>query len=759
MPKISRMESIYLVIVGILFFLAISDLIVGVSNDAVNFLNSAIGSKVASFKVIMFIAAIGVVVGSTLSSGMMEVARKGIFNPEMFFFSEIMVIFFAVMITDVILLDAFNTFGLPTSTTVSIVFELLGASVAIATLKVMSGSGLMVADYINNSKALAIIFGILLSVVIAFTIGAIVQYLSRLIFSFKYQQKMKYFGSIWGGISITAITYFILIKGIRGTSYVQTHPDEMAWVMNNTLYVMLASFAIWTILLQLLYWLFKINISKVIVLIGTFALAMAFAGNDLVNFIGVPLAGYASYQDFIANPGADPDAMLMTGLSQTVKTPFYFLLGAGIIMVLTLYFNKKARKVIKTSIDLSRQDEGTERFGSTLFSKVLVRSVINLNKHISSALPKRYNIFIRKQFDVSRAEDIYIDGEKPAFDLIRAAVNLVVASILISFATSLKLPLSTTYVTFMVAMGTSLADNAWGRESAVYRITGVISVIMGWFFTAAAAFTVAFVVAILSQLGGIVVIVLFILVAAYSVLRSHMQGKKAELEKGEEKTEEVTIDKDMLNSDDLFIDSQSYSISALEIVSNIYTHMIEGLNTENRKELSAALKKSDKFNKQVKTTKDNLKIVIPKIEDDSIDSAQHYTLVLDSLRDLGSIIHHLSNPAFQHVDNNHRPMSIYQEEHLKEVSSLLETFCDRAKHIIIEQNFNDIAILTEVSKRFVEKMDEFVIQQIKRLKKSKSSAKNTKLFLDLLAETKNLVLTIVNLTKSVRDLAADVKKS
>jgi phosphate/sulfate permease len=755
------MDSLYIVIVGILFLLAVSDLIVGVSNDAVNFLNSAIGSKVASFKVIMFIAAIGVVVGATFSSGMMEVARKGIFHPEMFFFSEIMVIFFAVMITDVILLDAFNTFGLPTSTTVSIVFELLGAAVGISLLKVFGSSDIMVADYINNSKALAIVLGILLSVVVAFTVGALVQYVSRFIFSFRYKEKMKYFGSIWGGISITAITYFMLIKGLKGTSFANYELESGAllkdWVLNNTYSILFLSLGFWTILLQLLYWAFKVNISKIIVLVGTFALAMAFAGNDLVNFIGVPLAGFASYQDFIANPGADPDAMLMTGLSESVKTPYFFLLGAGLIMVLTLYFNKKAKRVIKTSIDLSRQDEGSERFGATIFSKVVVRAAVRLNKKVSAALPPRFNLYVRKQFDVSRADVVYMDDEKPAFDLIRAAVNLVVASILISFATSLKLPLSTTYVTFMVAMGTSLADNAWGRESAVYRITGVISVIMGWFVTAIVAFSVAFVVALLSKLGGIVAIVLFILGAAYSVIRSHMHGKKIETKKESEKVDERTIEKDFLTAEDLFVDSQSYSISALVIVSNIFFHITEGLISENRKELSNTLKKTKKFNSQVKNTKENLKFVIPKIEDESIESAQHFTLSLDALRELGNIIFHISNPAFEHVDNNHKPINTHQAKNLRELAALLESFCDKSKHIIIEKKFDEINDLNQNSASILSTMDKFVIEHIKRLRKTKSSAKNSKLFLDLISETKNLVLTTVSLTKTIRDLYQQVK--
>lgn len=749
------MESIYIVIVGVLFILAISDLVVGVSNDAVNFLNSAVGSKAASFKVIMLVAALGVVVGATFSSGMMEVARKGIFHPQMFYFSEIMIIFFAVMITDVILLDTFNTFGLPTSTTVSIVFELLGAAVAISLLKVMNDSGLAISDYINSSKALAIISGILLSVVVAFISGAIIQYISRLIFSFRFKRKMKLYGAIWGGISITAITYFILIKGLKGSSYAGY---EMAdgtilkeWVKVNALMIIAFSFLLWTVLLQLITWLFKINISKIIVLVGTFALAMAFAGNDLVNFIGVPLAGYESYIQFINSPGADPNAFLMSGLTGKVETPFIFLLLAGLVMVVTLYFNKKAKKVIKTSVDLSRQEEGTERFGSTMFSKVLVRAAIKVNKRVSSVLPKSANDFIRKQFDASRAEEeIYVGEERPAFDMIRASVNLVVASILISFATSLKLPLSTTYVTFMVAMGTSLADNAWGRESAVFRITGVISVIMGWFFTAMAAFTVAFVIAFLSQLGGFIIIGLFILLAAYSVIRSHLKGKKSEDEERDLKSVELA---ETLNIDDLHLDCKSSSSDAFHLVSDIYSGVVDGLSEEKRKELLHTFRKAKAYNKKVKTAKGNIKVVIQKLDEESLDAAQYYTLVLDYMREIGHNLMFISEPAMEHVENNHKPIGPKQTEHLKSLVDDLDSFVNVAIEIITENSYQKLPDLIKREEEILAMMNKYIMAQIKRLKKNKSGAKNTKLFLDILAETKSLIFNMVNLTKSMRDLS------
>lgn len=748
------MESIYLVIVGVLFVLAISDLIVGVSNDAVNFLNSAIGSKAFSFKVIMLVAALGVVVGATFSSGMMEVARKGIFHPQMFYFSEIMIIFFAVMITDVILLDTFNSFGLPTSTTVSIVFELLGAAVAISLIKVMNDSGLEVADYINSSKALAIISGILLSVVVAFLSGAIIQYITRLIFSFRFKKKMKLYGAIWGGISITAITYFILIKGLKGSSYALYEIDGVVlkkWVQIHALEIIAVSFIAWTLLLQISTMVFKLNISKFIVLIGTFALAMAFAGNDLVNFIGVPLAGYESYLQFIADPSADPNSFLMSGLTGKVETPFVFLLLAGLVMVVTLYFNKKSRKVVKTSLDLSRQDEGTERFGATSFSKALVRSAVKVNKRLSAITPNRMNNFIRNQFDDSRAEEVYTAEEKPAFDMIRASVNLVVASILISFATSLKLPLSTTYVTFMVAMGTSLADNAWGRESAVYRITGVISIIMGWFFTAMAAFVMAFVVAYLSQLGGVTVVIIFILIAAYAVFRSHIKGKKEEAE--EEASKSLVDNTASLTIHDIYKECNLSASDTFHLVSDVYSSTVEALVSENRKDLKQAHKKAKAFNKKVKLAKDNIKNVIQRIDEDSFTSAQHYTLLLDYMREIGRNILFITEPAFTHVDNNHKPIGEFQTMHLTEISEGLNSLSSLAVEVIVENRYEKLDELIAIEESILSRMDEFINMQIKRLKKHKSSTKNTKLFLDTLSETKMLSFHMISLIKSQRDLS------
>ena len=488
--------SVLFFAVIILAGLAVFDLMVGVSNDAVNFLNSSIGSRVAPRYMIMIVASLGILAGVTFSSGMMEVARKGIFHPQFFTMPELMTIFLAVMITDVLLLDLFNTFGLPTSTTVSIVFELLGAAVAVSLVKIyMAGDSYgTVGEYINTGKAILIIMGILFSVGLAFFFGVICQFITRFVFTFDYQKRLKRYGGIWGGIALSVIAYFILIKGAKGASFLT--PETVSWIKTHTWTILSTSFLFFAILFQLMALFTRINVLKPIVLMGTFAIAMAFAGNDLVNFIGVPMAGMNAYG--VAADTINPLTATMEALQKPMRANTFLLLLAGAIMVATLWMSRKSRTVTQTELSLGRQDEGVERFGSSIFSRVVVGMVygaftftrklmpISLIKTISSRLdPGSYN-------STPSAE-----GPVPSFDLLRASVNLIVASAIISFATSLKLPLSTTYVTFMVSMGTSLADQAWGRESAVYRVTGVMTVIGGWFFTALAAFTTALVFALL----------------------------------------------------------------------------------------------------------------------------------------------------------------------------------------------------------------------------------------------------------------------
>ena len=486
---------------------------------SVNFLNSAVGARAASFKTILFIAGIGIFIGASLSNGMMDIARHGIYQPEHFYFAEIMCILLAVMLTDVVLLDVFNSMGMPTSTTVSLVFELLGGTFALSLIKVHNSDTLGLGDLINTDKALSVIMAIFVSVAIAFFFGMLVQWTARVVFTFNYKKKMKYNIALFGGIAATSIIYFMLIKGLKDSSFMT--PDNKHWIQENTWMLITVFFVSFTILMQVLHWL-KVNVFKVVVLMGTFALALAFAGNDLVNFIGVPLAGFSSFMDYTANGAGNANGFLMTSLLGPAKTPWYFLIGAGAIMVYALCTSKKAHAVIKTSVDLSRQDEGEETFGSTPIARTVVRISMTLANSICRIMPENTKQWFNSRF--RKDEAIIADGA--AFDLVRASVNLVLAGLLIALGTSLKLPLSTTYVTFMVAMGTSLADRAWGRDSAVYRITGVLSVIGGWFITAGAAFTICFFVALVLHYGGNISIIALIALAVFILIRSQVIYKK-----------------------------------------------------------------------------------------------------------------------------------------------------------------------------------------------------------------------------------------
>lgn len=513
------MEILFLCVVIFLFLLAVFDLSVGVSNDAVNFLNSAIGSRAASFKRVLIVASIGVFIGAAMSNGMMDIARHGIFRPEHFSFYDLICIFMAVMVTDIILLDIFNSLGMPTSTTVSMVFELLGATFVVALIKMAGGIDLGFNDLLNTEKALSVILGIFLSVAIAFFFGTVVQFLSRMIFSFNYRSNLKWKIGIFGGICATAIVYFLLIKGAKDLTFMT--PEVKGWIKAHTGLIILCCFGFFTILMQLLH-ICKVNVLKIIVLMGTFSLAMAFAGNDLVNFIGVPLSGLASYQDYIANGGGDAHGFLMDSLNGPANTPIYFLIGAGVIMVVSLATSKKAKNVTKTEIGLGSQQGGDEMFGSSRISRRLVRWTLSFLNLVRGITPPRVCRWFNRRFNV----DETIMDQGASFDLIRGSVNLVLAGALIAFGTSLKLPLSTTFVTFMVAMGTSLADRAWGRESAVFRITGVISVIGGWFLTAGAAFIGAGIIVAAMHYGGHWVMFLLAALTIFLIIRSNRRFSK-----------------------------------------------------------------------------------------------------------------------------------------------------------------------------------------------------------------------------------------
>ncbi|MBL7112493.1 MAG: inorganic phosphate transporter [Bacteroidales bacterium] len=741
------MEFFYLLAVILLIIMAVSALLVGVSNDAVNFLNSSLGSKVAPFKVIMIIAAIGIIVGTTFSSGMMEVARKGIFNPEKFWFSEIMVIFLAVMVTNILLLDFFNTFAMPTSTTVSIVFGLLGAAVGVSMMKIHTtgASFSEMSNYINTSSALLIITGILLSVVIAFTIGMIIQYIVRMIFSFNFQKSYKYFGAIWGGIAISAITYFILIKGAKGSSFMTA--DNVAWIKGNSLMILGLSFVGWTLILQLLYWIFRFNILKFIVLVGTFALAMAFAGNDLVNFIGVPLAGIESFKLFQASSVSDPSQFAMIALQGPVKTPTLFLLISGMIMVYALWTSKKARGVTATELNLGRQEEGFERFESSLLARGIVRGTVSMNRVFERIIPVTIQQFLNRRFD----QKPFKKQEKKegiSFDLVRASVNLVVASILISFATSMKLPLSTTYVTFMVAMGTSLADGAWGRESAVYRVSGVVIVIGGWFFTALCAFTLSFIMALLIYWGQLITVLLTVPVLILLFIKSSSLYRKRD----------DAINRAMQDSSEADLTGASVLescnkklINTLSSVSKIYDHLIDGYSELRRRSIKKTQKDVAEINKKIKEEKNSIHKTIIKLKEDDIKTGHYYIRVIDHMREIGICLSNCSQPIFEYIDNNHPPLIDEQKKELGQFRELISAYYDSALKLIKNREFDNIDKILKKEHDVVEFIDSLSIQQIKRIKKQEAGTKNSILFLGFLNESRNLILNTGKLIKAQRN--------
>ncbi len=740
------MEYYYLIIVVVLFALAISDLIVGVSNDAVNFLNSAIGSKAAPFKIIVLVASLGVIIGATFSSGMMEVARKSIFNPDRFYFSEIMVIFLAVMMTDIILLDLFNTFALPTSTTVSIVFELLGSAVAVSIIKISKASqGINeLANYINSAKALGIISGIFISVLIAFSVGAIVQWIIRIFFSFRLTKTIKYWGGIWGGISVSAISYFLLVKGVSGASF--TSQSMVNWITSNTDNIVIYSFLGGAVLFQMVVMFTRVNILKPIVLFGTFALAMAFAGNDLVNFIGVPLAGFESFKEFIHHAGAQPGSFLMEGLNGKVKTPTLILLIAGIVMSLTLRYSRKSRSVTATTVDLSRQQEGLERFESSGLSRFLVRWSVDAITFLQKYTPIKLQKFIQQRFDQSRAEpDPRQKKEMTSFDLVRASVNLVVASILISTATSLRLPLSTTYVTFMVAMGSSLSDGAWGRESAVYRITGMLTVVGGWFLTALTAFTSAFLLAVLIYYGGMVIIFALIALAIFVVIKTHTIHKKRE--ELAMKKSELALGEGLSSTS--IMDTCSDTVTRVIIqVAKLYYLAILNFSKEKRKELSSIRKEARELNKETKELKNNVHLTIRQMKEDETDSGPHYVQVIDYLRETTNGLYYFVQPLYNHVDNNHPPLNSSQTDELLKFNEKMSEYFNYALTMLKKNSFEHMDDFKKLRNDLMEMINDLKKKQVKSLKKAGKGTKVTMVYLDILSESKNMLLFVTNVLEA-----------
>ena len=750
------MDNIYFILVSILAVLAIGDLIVGVSNDAVNFLNSAVGSKAIPFKTIMILASLGVACGALFSSGLMEVARKGIFNPGEFYFDEIILIFTAVMLTDILLLDFFNTLGMPTSTTVSIVFTLLGAAVFMSIIKISETSGDFseIVNYINTAKAIQIISGILLSVVVALTVGAIVQWFSRLFLTYKFEEKAIWVSALFGGIALSAITYFILMKGIKGTPFANIKYDLLGGVKIKDLLerevfkVVLANFLVWIGVSFVLIKFLKANIYKVIIGIGTFALALAFAGNDLVNFIGVPIAAYQSYEAWVIS-GVTATEFSMGVLSSKVATPTVLLVISGGIMVLTLWISTKAKKVMKTELDLSDQNSIKERFQPNFISKGIVKSFQLVGSGFNALLPSSLKEKIEIQFsDADLVLKNQNDKDAPSFDMLRACINLVVASILISIATSYKLPLSTTYVTFMVAMGTSLADRAWKRDSAVYRVAGVLSVIGGWFLTAFAAFIVSGIIVTIIYLGGPQAIAIILFIILLIIGKNYLKHKNENsdlidldgLVKSESKSIKGVMDESTKNV-----------IKVFKRVDKIYAILSEGLAKHDKKILKKARKNINRLTEDVENLRENIFYFIKNLEESSLSASNFYIVILSLIQDITDDLEYIVKKSYKHVNNDHSKLKLSQVRDLQNVYELTEAVFHEAMEAY---NNNSEAKINQVLKNredILKQLDEKINNQIALTRNEETSPKNTTLYFNILLKSKDLYLHKLSIMETFLD--------
>jgi phosphate/sulfate permease len=710
--------DIFLIAVVILLLFAVFDLVVGVTNDAVNFLNSSIGSRVAPFFVIMIVASLGILSGVTFSSGMMEVARKGIFHPQFFTMPELITIFMAVMLTDILLLDLFNTYGLPTSTTVSIVFELLGAAVAASAIKIMQaeGSAMALGDYINTAKAMMIVFGILLSIAVAFCCGAVAQFITRLIFTFDYEKKLKRYGSIWGGVALATITFFILIKGAKGASFMT--PEAVLWVKTHSLLILLGIFIVSAILLQIAISFFKINIFKPIVLVGTFALAMAFAANDLVNFIGVPLAGLSAYKTAMA--AGDPLTVTMSALSQKVQSQTLVLLLAGIVMVVTLWFSKKARTVTETEISLGRQDEATERFESIWLSRTIVRMVDSFFKTVTSAVPQNLRRSVRRRMDPHRAERVAFQGPKPSFDLVRASVNLMVASAVVSFATSMKLPLSTTYVTFMVAMGTSFSDQAWGRETAVYRVTGVLTVIGGWFMTALIAFVVAFAFASAIHYFKVPGVFGIMLLAGLVIWNNQRKHKGREKEKEEERVFNLKKISDAHMAISSTFDHLAHLLGA---VRESFDLTFDALFEQNVDELRKQRKKVKQIQLWTNIIMANIFKVLRLQNRSDAQISYKYAQTIRRLQKISDGHRDTVVRSYKHIGNKHKGLLEVQIDELKQIKICILDIILKAETSFRQKEIVDYQNIVDQYLYMRKLADQFNLNQIERIRSDTSKTR------------------------------------
>ena len=744
------MSFIYTFILVVLAILAILGIIVGVSNDAVNFLNSAIGSKVASYRKILLVASVGILIGVITSSGMMEVARSGVFHPEMFTFHEIMFLFLGMMLGNVILLDIFNSLGLPTSTTVSMVFGLLGSAMALAIFKIADSDTLSMANmgqFINSGKALAIVSGILLSVVVAFIVGGIYMYLSRVLFSFRYQKLFSKIGWLWCGISLAGIIYFALFKGLKSSGLIPT--ELVDWVNSNVGLALLVMWGISSVVLLLLQ-LCKIDILKVTILAGTFSLALAFAGNDLVNFIGAPYAAFDAF-GIAKNAGGDIN-ITMEGLKVPVAANFFIMLAAGVVMIMTLFLSKKTQKVIKTEQSLAGQDEThTGNFDSNFVSRAIVRSAVAVNNFYEKVTPRRIQIAIERRFKPLTAEE---RGDL-VYDRIRATVNLTCASLLIAVGTLLKLPLSTTYVVFMVSMASSLADRAWGRESAVYRVTGVMTVISGWFVTALAGFAISMAVTMLLAWGDWIAAVALSLLGLFLVIKGNFFTKEEKKEEKNDAKKSIDITDKNQNASEALIGYIENVCVDMESVTRIYGRTIVAVFKENRKVLRDMVKESNELFYAAREQKYALLAMMKKLEKQAISTAPFYVQVVDYMSETTKALIHITRPAFDHIDNNHTGFTKEQIVDLKEVNDSVEEIFSCINSMLRNRDFSDMSTILEKRDRLFDKIDDIIKSQLRRMRVEHMSTSASILFFNILNETKTMVLQSRNIMKSLEHFVED----
>lgn len=749
------METIFLGIVIFLFMLAVFDLLVGVSNDAVNFMNSAVGAKAAGFRTVVIVAAIGVFAGAVLSNGMMDIARHGIFNPVNFSFYDIMVILLAVMVTDVVLLDIFNSLGLPTSTTVSMVFELLGGTFVLALIKLVADdSGMMtLGDYLNTEKALSVILGIFLSVAVAMIAGTIVQYISRLIFSFNYQKNLQWTIGLFGGISVTSLSYYILIKGLKTAPFMT--PETLGWISDNTLTLILTFFVVSTVLMQLLH-ILKVNVFKVIILLGTFALALAFAGNDLVNFIGVPLAGFSAYNDYATHAaGASIHDFKMVSLMDSATTPMIFLFLAGLIMVYALATSKKAQNVIKTSVELSRQEEGEEMFGSSALARSLVRHALNFNEMVNRYMPSGMKRWIDSRFN----KDEIILANGAAFDMVRASVNLVLSGLLIIIGTSMKLPLSTTYVTFIVAMGSSLADRAWSRESAVYRVTGILSVIGGWFITAFVAFMICAIVALIMYYTGFVGMFAFIALVVFMLIRSNILYKARE-----KAQQDDDVFKRMMTSkdkDEIFSLLRAHVKETLtgyiDFSLEAYVKVTNGFIDEDARGLRRAISETDEKRKLLKKRRRKEILGLRKLPATiAIEKNTWFHLGTNSCEEMLYCLKRIAEPCKEHVDNNFNPIPKDCVAEYLPVREELSILMQRTRQMIEENNYTDADEVLRKGDDLKNMISGMRKSMMNRMQESDASLlKASMVYLNILQESQEFVSIWRHLLRASRSFQGD----